>query len=38
MNDEQIRLCGLTHLKVRGEPKCRICGRVYNLAGAGGSE
>ena len=29
MNTEEIRLCGLKHPKVLGEPKCRICGREY---------
>lgn len=39
MNSEEIRLCGLTHPRVLGEPKCRICGREYNAAlGKGGSE
>lgn len=33
MNSEEIRLCGLNHPKVLGEPKCRICGREYNGAG-----
>tara|TARA_R110002072_G_scaffold44161_5_gene123819 strand:- start:418 stop:534 length:117 start_codon:yes stop_codon:yes gene_type:complete len=38
MNSEEIRLCGLNHLKVLGEPKCRVCGREYSATGRGGSE
>ena len=38
MNSEEIRLCGLKHPKVLGEPKCRICGRDYSMAGRSDSE